>query len=303
MTKLALVIGIQTLATLQAVAQFSPVNKNTDSLVVTLPAGRQYIASGSKMFWWGSHYRREWATEVRFPVLNLDTAKGGLTPQKLGGGHQTKTLRLTGGDGREYVLRTIDKSLDVLIPDEFNGTFINDIVNDQISTAHPYGPLAIAKLAGYLHLMHTNPVILYVPDQDRLGEFNAVFANKLCLLEERPSGKGWEHTALSGNADDIDNSEKLFEKVYKSNKNQVDQKAFLKVRLFDMIINDWDRHEDQWVWCAHEDSTRSLYEPFGRDRDQAFSRTDGVSLWLISRPWALNAVTARCGSSAKAVRP
>src|SRR4051812_3149083 len=111
MTKLALVIGIQALAMLQAVAQSSPANRSTDSLVVTLPAGKQYIASGSKMFWWGAHYRREWATEVRFPILNLDTAKGGLTPQKLGGGHQTKTLRLMGGDGREYVLRTIDKSL------------------------------------------------------------------------------------------------------------------------------------------------------------------------------------------------
>ncbi|AEW00018.1 hypothetical protein A4D02_29225 [Niastella koreensis] len=290
MTKLALVISIQTLAITQAIAQTTPIKNAADSLVVTLPAGKQYVASPGKMFWWGRHYRREWATEVRFPVLNLDTAKGGLTPQKVGGGHQTKTLRLIAGDGKEYVLRTIDKSLDVLIPDEFKGTFINDIVNDQISTAHPYGPVAIAKLADYLHIMHTNPVILYVPDQDRLGEFNPIFANKLCLLEERPSGKGWDHTALSENADDIDNSEKLFEKVYKSNKNQVDQKTFLKIRLFDMLINDWDRHEDQWVWCAHEDSSGTRYEAFGRDRDQAFSKTDGVSLWMISRPWVLPAI-------------
>src|SRR3954470_835225 len=140
MTKLALVIGLHTIALTQTLAQSTPV---TDSLVVSLPAGKQYKASNSKMFWWGEHYRREWITEVRFPILNLDTARGGLTPQKVGGGHQTKTLRLLGGDGREYVLRTIDKSLDVLIPDEFKGTFVNDLVNDQISTAHPYGPLAI----------------------------------------------------------------------------------------------------------------------------------------------------------------
>lgn len=294
MPKLTLVIGLQFIAIMQAAAQSpAPVDTSattTDSLVVTRAAGKQYVASGSKMFWWGKHYRREWATDVRFPILHLDTAKGGLTPQKMGGGHETKTLRLTGGDGRKYVLRTIDKSLDVLVPDEFKGTFINDMVNDQISTAHPYGPLAIAKLANYLHLMHTNPVIFYVPDQQGLGEFDAVFANKLCLLEERPSGKGWEHTALAGNAEAIINSEKLLEKLNKNAKNQVDQQAFLKVRLFDMIINDWDRHDDQWVWCAHGDSTGTLYEPFGRDRDQAFSKTDGVSLWLISRPWALRAI-------------
>lgn len=290
MARLTLLIGIHIIAITQVVAQSIPVKNpsfTTDSLVVSRAAGKQYVASPGKMFWWGKHYRREWATEVRFPVMNLDTAKGGLTPQKMGGGHETKTLRLTGGDGKEYVLRTIDKSLDVLVPDEFKGTFINEIVNDQISTAHPYGPVAIASLAEYLHIMHTNPVIVYVPAQPRLGEFDTVFANKLCLLEERPSGKGWEHTALTDNADDIDNTEKLLEKVYKNTKNQVDQTAFLKIRLFDMIINDWDRHEDQWVWCAHEDSIGTRYEPFGRDRDQAFSRTDGVALWLISRPWAL----------------
>jgi hypothetical protein len=291
MNRITLFIGVFLFITIQVRAQPAPGEQHPasppDSLVVTRPAGKQYKASPGKMFWWGKHYRREWATEVRFPVLNLDTAKGGLTPSKMGGGHETKTLRLTSGDGQEYVLRTIDKSLDVLVPDEFKGTFINDIVNDQISTAHPYGPLAVASLAGYLNLLHTNPVILYVPDQPKLGEFDSVFANKLCLLEERPSGKGWEHTALSGNADDIDNSEKLLEKVYKNTKNQVDQPAFLKVRLFDMLVNDWDRHEDQWVWAAHEDSTRTRYEPFGRDRDQSFSKTDGVSLWLISRPWAL----------------
>ncbi len=294
MTKLILFIGLQSFVIIQAVAQSTtPVNAPTtitDSLVVSRPAGKQYVASPGKMFWWGKHYRREWATEVRFPVLNMDTAKGGLTPDKLGGGHQTKTLRLMGGDGREYVLRTIDKSLDVLIPDEFKGTFINDIVNDQISTAHPYGPVAIAHLADYLQVLHTNPVILYVPDQPALGEFDSVFANKLCLLEERPSGKGWAHTDLTGNADDIDNTEKLLEKVYKNTKNQVNQQSFLKVRLFDMLVNDWDRHEDQWVWAEHDDGSRTRYEALGRDRDQAFSKTDGVSLWLISRPWALRAL-------------
>jgi hypothetical protein len=205
MKKIILHMGLVTVSVIQGWAQSAEaVNSDSatfDSLVVTRAAGKQYVASPGKMFWWGKHYRKEWATDVRFHVLDLDTAKGGLTPRKLGGGHETKTLRLMGGDGKEYVLRTIDKSLDVLVPDEFKGTFINDIVNDQICTAHPYGPLAIASLADHLHILHTNPVILYVPAQEKLGEFDSVFANKLCMLEERPSGDGWEHTALTGNAE------------------------------------------------------------------------------------------------------
>ena len=67
----------------------------------------------------------------------------------------------------------------------------------------------------------------------------------------------------------------------------MDQQALLKARLFDMWINDWDRHEDQWVWLAHKNGKKTVYTPFARDRDNAFFKSDGVNLFLLSRPWAL----------------
>jgi hypothetical protein len=258
-----------------------------DSGRVTKSAGTQYAASGWKKMWWGVHYRREWVTPVSFPILHISTAYGGLKPLKAGGGHETKTLRLISSDGKEYVLRTVDKSADVLVPDYLKGTAINDLVNDQISTANPYAPLAVPGLADALQLMHANPQIYFVADDPSFGEFGPVFANRLCLLEERPSGKGWDHTAAFGNADDIVNTDGLLEKVFASSKNQVDQQAFLKVRLFDMILNDWDRHEDQWVWALHERNKENVYAPIGRDRDEAFTKTDGIALWVLCRPWGL----------------
>ena len=153
-----------------------------DSSPVTMAAGAQFRASHWKELWWGKHYRREWTTPVTFPTLHLWQVDGGLTPQKQGGGHQTKTLRLLSKNGREFVLRTIDKNLDVLIPKSLRGSFINDIVNDQISTAHPYSPLAIAKMSGSLGFYHTNPAIYYVADDPALGEFRETFANRLCLV-------------------------------------------------------------------------------------------------------------------------
>jgi hypothetical protein len=185
------------------------------------------------------------------------------------------------------VLRTLDKSLDVLVPDYLKGTYVNDVVNDQVSTAHPYGPLAIAQLADAIQTPHTNPQIYFVADDPAFGEFRNVFTHRLCLLEERPSGKGWEHSLAFGNADDIMNTEDMLEKVFASSKNTVDQQAFLKVRLFDMIVNDWDRHEDQWVWAFQPGDKRNIFMPIGRDRDQAFSKTDGVGMFFVSRPWAL----------------
>src|SRR5258705_10621130 len=86
-----------------------------DFLPVTRPAGKQYSVSGWKTLWWGKHYRKEWATPVQFPVLKISAIDGGLEPIKVGGGHQTKTLRLISANGKEYVLRTIDKSLEELV--------------------------------------------------------------------------------------------------------------------------------------------------------------------------------------------
>ena len=210
----------------------------------TMAAGPQFKASKSKKFWWGEHWRQEWITPVTFPFFDLDTTAGGLTPIKMGGGHETKSLRMKGANGKEYVIRTVNKNLDVLIPEEFKESFISDIINDQISTAHPFGPVVAATLAGEIDILHTNPVIVFVPANPRLAEFEKEFANKLCLFEERPNGDGWENTELTGYADEVINTEKLLEKLTGDNNKYVDQKEFLKVRLYDMCINDWDRHED-----------------------------------------------------------
>ena len=266
------------------------VSNNQPKDKVIMAAGPQFKASGSKEFWWGAHWRKEWITPVSFSVFNMDTTAGGLTPIKKGGGHETKTLRMKGANGKEYVLRTIDKSLDVLVPDEFKGSFINDVVNDQISTAHPYGPLVAAQLAEKAGILHTNPVIIFVRDNDRLGEFKNEFGNRLCLFEERASGNGWENTALTGYANQVVNSEELFEKLKEDNDRKVDQKEYLKARFLDMLINDWDRHEDQWVWAGTKKDGKIIYKPFPRDHDQSFSKTDGVNLYFISRPWALRSI-------------
>ena len=50
--------------------------------------------SGFRRFMLGDHYRKEWATEIQVEVFNIDTIAGGLTPTKMGGGKQTKSLQM-----------------------------------------------------------------------------------------------------------------------------------------------------------------------------------------------------------------
>jgi len=217
----------------------------------------------------------------------MKTFKGGLTPDKLGGGHQSKSLRVIAGDGKEYVLRTVEKDLTPLVPENLRGTFLHRQANDQLSMAHPYGALIVARLAEKISIFHMNPEIVFVPNTEALKEFRDTIGNKLCYFEERPTGKGWEKDPIAGNADEIKNSEDILENFAKSTKYRMDEKELLKARLFDMMINDFDRHEDNWNWAKFEKDSITLYRAFPKDRDQALSKVDGLLMHFIAMPWAL----------------
>ena len=252
-----------------------------------MPLSSKYKASAVKEFFWGKHYRKEWGTVVSFPVLDMKTFKGGLTPDKMGGGHQSKSLRVIAGDGKEYVLRTVEKDLTPLVPEGLKGTFIHRVANDQLSMIHPYGALIVARLADKISIFHMNPEILFVPNTEDLKEFRDTIGNKLCYFEERPGGKGWEYSELAGNAEKIESTEDIVEKFAKDTKQRVDQKVLLNARLFDMMINDFDRHEDNFDWAKFEDDSIIVYKAFPKDRDHALSRVDGFLMHFISQPWAL----------------
>lgn len=246
-------------------------------------------ASGMKRLFLGHHYRKEWATEVEVEIINLDTEAGGLTAIKMGGGKQTKSVRMKGADGKEYVLRSVNKDPSKVLVAELQGTFAEDIVQDQISSSNPYAPVVIAPLAAAAGIFHTTPRIVYVPASPRLGEFEKEFAGTLCLFEERPSGNE-ENNPAYGNSKDIVNSEKLFEKIMTDPDHRVDEKAFLRARLFDMWINDWDRHEDQWLWASFKVDAKTIYQPIPRDRDQAFSLLDGLLPRAATKPWSIRRI-------------
>ncbi|RYG31099.1 MAG: hypothetical protein EOO01_35825, partial [Chitinophagaceae bacterium] len=114
--------------------------------------------------WWGKHYREEWATPVSFKKILLDTLEGGVFPYAQGGGRQTKSLRLRDRHDREYVLRSLQKSFTRALPEDLRGTFIETVMNDQVSLAHPYSALVVAPLAEAAGIFHTKPRLYFVPD-------------------------------------------------------------------------------------------------------------------------------------------
>ncbi len=239
---------------------------------------------------WGEHYRKVYGTEVTAKTVLLDTLYGGLHVVRAGGGHQTRSLRLEDKNGRTYNMRGMKKSAvqflqnviikDKLVEDEFKNTIPEDLILDFYTAAHPYGAFAIPKLADAAGVLHTNPKLFYVPKQKALGKFNADYGDELYMIVERPD-KTFEGP-LFDYPDNIESTDDVLEKLQKDEKYSLNEEAYIRARVFDMLIGDWDRHNDQWRFTQHNNDDGTVtFLPIPRDRDQVFSNFDGGLLDVV----------------------
>ncbi|NLR91614.1 BamA/TamA family outer membrane protein [Flammeovirga agarivorans] len=255
-----------------------------DSVVVA--ASTQYSSSASHQKWMGENYRKEWETPVKMPVFDLSKVKGGLKIVQKGGGMATLSFRLEDKEGNQYTLRSIDKNPVKAIPEELKETIAKTVVQDQISAAHPYSPLTVPTLADAIGIYHCNPMVVYVEDDPQFGIYQEMAANKVFMFEERPS-KNTGDVESFGNAKKIYSTIKTVKKLREDNDDYIDYKFTLKSRLFDMLIGDWDRHDDQWRWAAFKDKKGRMFRPIPRDRDQVYFLNEGIIPNIASHRWIM----------------
>ncbi|WP_026977025.1 metallophosphoesterase [Flavobacterium tegetincola] len=241
-------------------------------------------------FLWGNHYRDVYSQNIKAPTVLLDTLFGGLKPLKAGGGHQSKSLRLEDSTGKEFVMRGLKKSAtrfiqalafkDQSIENEFNNTYTEDFLLDFYTSSHPYTPFAVGNLAEAVGVSHANPILFYVPKQKTLMDFNAEYGDELYMIEERPMEefKGYESF---GSPENIVSTDDVLANLIKDEKYEIDEASYIRARLFDMLIGDWDRHSDQWRWGEFRKNEKVIYKPIPRDRDQAFPKYGGVALTIV----------------------
>ena len=247
--------------------------RDHDSVIVE--ASTQYKSSELKNLMQGEHYRQAWSTPIKVPVIFLDSLYGGMTVVKEGGGNQTQSLKLVSKNGIYYTLRSINKNPEPLIPEFAKTLGLENIVVDGISAQHPYGAIVVARLAETAKILHTFPRIVFVPKQERLGDYNAKYGNRLFLFEyETESKTNWTEYQ---NVDQIVDTKELQEmKVKLGPRLSLDKSALVRARLFDLVIGDWDRHAKQWGWVIQENGENYKAIPLPVDRDNAFFNLGGV---------------------------
>lgn len=248
---------------------------------VVTAAGAQYRAGFLHRWILGRHYRDLWTTPVEVEVLDLGSYAGGLRPLRTGGGMQTRSLRFEGADGREYAFRSVDKDPSPVLDSLLRETFIDDLVQDGISAAHPYGALVAPPLLEAAGVLHVTPRLMVMPDDAALGQFREEFAGMLGMIEERPDENDGQRSSFVRTRRVIA-SETLVERLARGPADLVDAHAFLRARLVDVFLGDWDRHRGQWRWATYEDEEPRRWLPVPTDRDQAFSKFDGLATRIVS---------------------
>ncbi len=244
---------------------------------VVTPAA--HLKAGSFHRWmFGRDYRDLWTTPMEVEVLDLGKVAGGLTPRFRVGGMQTPGLAMRGADGRDYTFRSIVKNLTEVLPAELRATLAGRLVQDQLAGAHPAGPLMVPTLAEAVGVLHLTPRLVVMPDDPSLGQFREDFAGRVGTLEEYPGAVSETNPGFHG-ATEIISTSKLWKRLLDGGNERVDARAFLRARILDLFLGDWDRHRKQWRWAKFPD--RVGWQPIPEDRDQAFANYEGALMFLV----------------------
>ena len=239
---------------------------------------------------WGKRYRKQYGKKIEAPVLIIDSLPGNMKPISEGGGQQSRSLRLIDDNKNEYTLRALRKDplqyiqADLVktnvIRDFLTNTIAERYVSDYFTTAHPYAPFAVDELSTAIDISHASPEIYFLPKQEGLGIYSEDYGGALFMLEEHVGDENKEFE-IFGSPDDILSTADLLEELKENKDAYVDQEKYIRARLFDMLIGDWDRHEDQWRWAQYNEKGKQRFEPIPRDRDHAFSKYDGPMITLL----------------------
>jgi len=241
----------------------------------TVVAGKEFDRSGLWRYWFGEGYREAWATPVELPVLDLKTEAGGLTPLRQVGGFQTEGLAMKGGDGHGYTFRKLMKHPERVLPKEWQQSELRSIAIDQTAAAHPAATVIVGALAQSVGIPFYASRLAVMPDDPALGQFRETFGGAVGTLDEYlgPGTRGITEVVSTGD---------LWKRWREGGpQNRVDARAFLKARLFDLMVGNWDRHQGQWRWARFADP--GVWVPLPEDADQAFTHYEGKAMGAVRK--------------------
>ncbi|HEX2080166.1 MAG TPA: hypothetical protein VHG08_20865 [Longimicrobium sp.] len=226
----------------------------------TVVVSERYRAGAIRRFLLGGGYREVWATPVRVEVLDV----AGLAPMRRGGSGQTHGLHLRDAQGRHWVFRATDKDQARRLGG-LERALLGRFRQDQVGAMHPAAAVVAGALQESAGVLNAPPRLVVMPDAPQLDSFRVAFAGLPGTFEERP------RAGFAGASRVLDTEELLRQEAP-----VIDTAAYLRMRLVDVFLGDWDRHDGQVRWAWMERGGAGRWVPVPRDRDYAFADYRGV---------------------------
>lgn len=242
-----------------------------ETRAVTVEPG--FAAGSFQAFWFGKGYRKLWTTPVTAPVLDLKAEAGGLTPVREVGQLQSLGLALKGADGRAYTFRSLQKHPERMLPTAWRDRLPGKIIRDQNSGTHPAAAVILAPLAEAAGVPHTRPRLVLMPDDPALGKFREHFANQYGTIEEFPLPVSSSNPGFMG-ATEIVSTTELWKRWLAGPEQRIDSQAFLRARILDLWVDNFDRHKGQWRWMRVPG--KDLWQALPEDPDMVLVHHDGM---------------------------
>jgi hypothetical protein len=159
-----------------------------------------------------------------------------------------------------------------VVPARFRESGVEEVMQDMTSATLPGGHVMMPPLAAAAGVMHVGARIVVLPDDARLVEFREEYAGRVGTFMRFPTDGFAGSTEVIGSGD-------FLELRRAGPEGLPDSRVFLRARLLDLLVGDWDRHHDQWRWARFAD--RERLQPIPEDRDQAFSDYDGMAMDVV----------------------
>lgn len=224
---------------------------------------------------WGKHYRDLYYKPVTVGTLSgtslIKDLKFNLYIPKL------KSAAFSDTAGNLYLFKPLEASasflesdffMSVYDPKVYANTYTGDFITDAYTIQHPYMFLVSSHLAKSLGLFSGEPYVYYISKSDisGLSKDSLHFDDKITGVYKYPHIEPVEV---------LDSIPQLLGRLHEGGKYKVDTKLYIRTRLFDMLIGDWNKNEQNWGWIGSEQGDTTIYQPVVLDRGYAFSKVDG----------------------------
>ena len=267
-------------------SSYNELTKNDFSEYVIRPLYDKKTTEKSEIYkeLWGEFYREEYSKDVKLPNANLDSLFGGVKVLRKGDSSLFRSLIVENESGDFYVIKAAKKESvqylqhlffkDSYVEDDLKQTVIESLINDLHTASFPFSNAIVNALLKTVNVNFQSSEYVYLPKQKALGRYNAFIGDEVCIIEPLPFYNNTNQS--NSNSNKIISSNDLFEQLRTGAKSSVDEEMYVNARLIDLLVGDWSRDKNNWYWKQVYKSNQVVYEPIPINREQAFSKFDGV---------------------------